>query len=136
MHLEVVSAEQHVLSADVTELYARSVEGEIGILPGHQPALIGLDIGPVRVVFEDGTRATVAVHRGMLFVDKDKRVVVLADVAELSSEIDVARAQGRKESLQAQLAANEHDVAALVSLRKQQLRLDVAAGVTESATIG
>lgn len=133
MHLEVVSAEQHVLSADVAELYARSVEGEIGILPGHQPALIALDIGPVRVVFEDGSRETIAVHRGMLFVDKDKRVVVLADVAELMTQIDVARAQTRKEALLAQLASNEHDVAAQVSLRKQQLRLDVAAGVANVA---
>ncbi|MEX2487760.1 MAG: ATP synthase F1 subunit epsilon [Nitriliruptoraceae bacterium] len=127
MHLEVVSAEQHVLSAEVTELYARSVEGEIGILPGHQPALIGLDIGSVRAVLEDGTRATIAVHRGMLFVDRDNKVVVLADVAELSDDIDVERARTRRERILAELETHENDAALKVSLRKQELRLDIAA---------
>lgn len=126
MHLEVVSAEQHVLTADVTEIYARSVEGELGVLPGHQPALIGLDIGPVRVVAEDGTHYTIAVHRGMLYVDKDARAVVLADVAELSTEIDVERARDRQRRIEAALAERPDDVALKVSLRKQQLRLDVA----------
>jgi F-type H+-transporting ATPase subunit epsilon len=126
MHLEVVSAEQHVLTAEVTELYARSVEGEIGILPGHQPALIGLDIGSARAVLEDGTRITIAVHRGMLYVDKDHKAIILADVAELSTEIDVERARARKERLLAELQQREGDTALKMSLRKQELRLEVA----------
>jgi F-type H+-transporting ATPase subunit epsilon len=126
MHLEVVSAEQHVLTAEVTEIYARSVEGEIGILPGAPAGLIGLDIGPVRVVAEDGTRYSIAVHRGMLYVDKDHRAVVLADIAELSTEIDVERARSRQRRLESELAQRPDDVALKVSLRKQQLRLEVA----------
>ncbi len=126
MHLEVVSAEQHVLSADVTELYARSVEGEIGILPGHQPAVVALDVGTVRIVGADGTRWAVAVHRGVLYVDKDRRAIVLADVAELADEIDVERARARRDAVSRQLEANPDDSALQVSLRKQQLRLDVA----------
>jgi F-type H+-transporting ATPase subunit epsilon len=129
MHLEVVSAQQHVLTAEVTEIYARSVEGEIGILPGHQPALIGLDIGPVRVVAADGTRYSIAVHRGMLYVDKDHRAVVLADIAELSTDIDVERARARKRRLESELAQRPDDVALKVSLRKQDLRLEVAEAV-------
>ncbi|MCA1782234.1 MAG: hypothetical protein LC679_08700, partial [Intrasporangiaceae bacterium] len=62
MHIEVVSAESHVLSADVTEVYARSIEGEIGILAGHQPAVIALDIAPVRLVLADGSSQRIAVH--------------------------------------------------------------------------
>jgi len=126
MHLEVVSAEQHVLSADITELYARSVEGEIGILPGHQPAVVALDVGTVRIVGADGTHWSVAVHRGVLYVDKDRRVIVLADVAELSDEIDVERARSRRDTVARQLESDPTDTALQVSLRKQQLRLDVA----------
>lgn len=126
MHLEVVSAEQHVLSADITELYARSVEGEIGILPGHQPAVIALDVGSVRIVGADGSRWAVAVHRGVLYVDKDHRAIVLADVAELSEEIDVERARARRDAVARELEADPTDTALQVSLRKQQLRLDVA----------
>lgn len=126
MHLEVVSAEHHVLSADVAEIYARSVEGELGILPGHQPALIGLDLGPVRVVGEDGTRWTIAVHRGMLFVDNDARAVVLADVAELADEIDVDRARSRRQQALDELSRDPDDEALKMSVRKQDLRIEVA----------
>lgn len=127
MHVEVVSAEHHVLSADATELYARGVEGEIGILPGHQPAVIALDIGAVRVKLDDGREERIAVHRGVLFVDEAGKVIVLADIAELGSEIDVSRAQARKRDLERRLAADD-DAVLRVSLNKQDLRLRVAAG--------
>ena len=125
MHVEVVSAEKQLLSVDVKGLYARSLEGEIGILPGHQPALIALDIAPVKVEFEDGHTELVAVHNGFLFVGTD-RVIVLADTAELASEIDTARAQSRVSELEAKLADGE-DVAVRTSLTKHRIRLDVAA---------
>jgi len=125
MHVEVVSAERHVLSGDVSELYARSVEGELGILPGHQPAVIALDIGQVLLRFEDGHEERVAVHRGVLYVDKGKKVIVLADIAELASQVDVRRAQAKKAELERQLEV-EDDSVLRASLRKQQLRLEVA----------
>lgn len=125
MHVEVVSAESHVLSADITELYARGVEGEIGILPGHQPAVIGLDVGAVNLVLADGSRERIAVHRGVLFVGHDGKVIVLADVAELASEIDVQRARARTAEIERRMADRDDAVLAF-SLRKQQLRLEVA----------
>jgi F-type H+-transporting ATPase subunit epsilon len=125
MHVEVVSAESHVISADVTGLFARGVEGEIGILPGHQPAVVALDVGAVKLVFPDGHDELIAVHRGVLYVDQDKRVIVLADIAELGSEIDVGRAQSRARELEGRLGSDE-DAVLRASLRKQQLRLDVA----------
>ena len=127
MHVEVVSAERHVLSAEMTELYARSVEGEIGILPGHQPALIALDTAPLRVSTADGARLTIAVHQGLLYVGRDS-VIVLADIAELADTIDVPRARERLAELERRLATTEEPVLR-ASQRKQQLRLDVAASV-------
>jgi F-type H+-transporting ATPase subunit epsilon len=125
MHVEVVSAESHVISADVTGLFARGVEGEIGILPGHQPAVVALDVGAVKLVFPDGHDELIAVHRGVLYVDQDKRVIVLADIAELGSDIDVERARSRARELEGRLGSDE-DAVLRASLRKQQLRLDVA----------
>lgn len=126
MHVEVVSAEHHVLSADVTELYARGVEGEIGILPGHQPAVIALDIGPVRVRLEDGTEERIAVHHGVLYVEQTGKVIVLADIAELASSIDVGRARSRRDELTRRLEQDGDDLYLRSSLRKQELRLQVA----------
>jgi len=126
MHVEVVSAESHVLSTEATELYARGVEGQIGILPGHQPALIGLDVGPVKVVRADGGVELIAVHNGLLFVDAVKGCIVLADIAEPASAIDVRRARARVAQLEQQLAAAPHDEVLGQSLRKHRLRLEVA----------
>ena len=128
MHLEVVSAEAHVLSADISELYARSVEGEFGILPGHQPLVVALDIAPVRVRMVDGTEQRIAVHRGTLFVDQDGKVILLADIAELEADIDVARARRRKAQLEQGLQESGDEVLR-ASLLKQSVRLQVAGGV-------
>jgi F-type H+-transporting ATPase subunit epsilon len=124
MHVEVVSAEKQLLSADVTELYARSLDGEIGILPGHQPALIALDIAPVKVTFEDGHRERIAVHNGFLYVGTDS-VIVLADTAELASEIDRPRAEAEVRRLE-QLLEAEEDAAVRSALTKHRIRVDVA----------
>jgi len=126
MHVEIVSAEQSVLSCEATELYARGLEGQIGILPGHQPALIGLDVGPVKVVCADGSVELVAVHNGLLFVDADKRCIVLADIAELASGIDVRRARAQVAKLEQELAQHPHDEVIMQSLRKNRVRLEVA----------
>lgn len=125
MQVEVVSAESHVLSAEVSELYARSVEGEIGILPGHQPALVALDVGPVKLVLSDGTVERIAVHAGLLFVGGDGRAVVLADIAERASEVDVRRAEAKVRELEAR-AGSDDDAVLRMSLRKHRLRLEVA----------
>jgi F-type H+-transporting ATPase subunit epsilon len=133
MHVEVVSAESHVLSCEATELYARGLEGQIGILPGHQPALIGLDVGPVKIVREDGGIELVAVHNGLLFVDAARKVIVLADIAEPASGIDVRRARAKVAQLEQQLAAAPHDEVLGQSLKKNRLRLEVAEAATASA---
>lgn len=126
MHVEVVSAESHVLSADVTELYARSIEGEFGILPGHQPGLFALDIAPVTLKYEDGTAQRVAVHRGTLFVDMDSRIILLADIAEFESNIDVERARKRQQEMERRIAEGDDDPVLKASLTKQNVRMQVA----------
>lgn len=133
MHVEVVSAESHVFSADICGIYARAVEGEIGILPGHQPAVVALDIGAVTLELEDGSRELVAVHRGVLFVGADGKVIVLADIAELSSTIDVERARARKAVLEQRLEQGS-DAGVLSSLAKQNLRLEVAGAASPAET--
>jgi F0F1-type ATP synthase epsilon subunit len=99
---------------------------EIGILPGHQPALIGLGVGPVRIVREDGGVEVIAVHNGLLFVDATKGCIVLADIAEPASGIDVRRARSKVAQLEQQLAGAPHDEVLNQSLRKHRLRLEVA----------
>lgn len=121
MHVEIVSAERSLLSTDATEVYARSLDGEIGIMPGHQPALLALDIAPVKVKLPDGGEERVAVHNGFLFF-RNNQLVILADIAEMASQIDVRRAEARKRELEQRTSA-EGEARLDSSLRKQELRL-------------
>lgn len=91
LQVELVSAERLLWSGTGSMVIARTVDGDIGVLPGHSPVLALLAGGEVTVRTADGD-VRAAVHAGFLSV-ADDRVSVLAETAELADEIDVARAQ-------------------------------------------
>jgi F-type H+-transporting ATPase subunit epsilon len=94
MHVELVSIEAPIWSGEATGVFGRTVDGELGILPGHTPLLGALEPGyPVRIQQESGDELRVAVHGGFLSVHQDGDVAVLAEQAELAEDIDVARAR-------------------------------------------
>lgn len=123
-HVEVVSAERTLLSVEAEAVYARSMDGEIGILPRHQPALLALDIAPLTVVTTDGAHEEIACHHGFLYYKGDQ-LVILADIAEVASQIDEQRAEERKRQLEERLA-REEDATVRASIRKQEVRMTVA----------
>ena len=72
---------------------AQTMEGQIGIMPGHEPLLGQLvEGGTVTIVDTDGQRTVAVVHGGFFSVTADT-VRVLAEYAELSSEVDIAAAR-------------------------------------------
>jgi len=82
MQVELVSVEGPLWSGEATAVFARTIEGEIGILPGHAPLLGALAPGwLVRIQQADGVEQRVAVHGGFLSVRPDG-VSVLAEMAE------------------------------------------------------
>ena len=93
MQVELVSVERPIWSGEATGVFARTVDGELGILPHHAPLLGALEPGRiVRIEREGEDDLRVAVHGGFLSVGKDG-VSVLAEMAETADEIDVARAR-------------------------------------------
>jgi F-type H+-transporting ATPase subunit epsilon len=93
MHVELVSVERPIWSGEATAVFARTMEGELGVLPGHMPLLGALEPGwVVRIDPVDEESLRVAVHGGFLSVRKDG-VSVLAEMAEVAGDIDVARAR-------------------------------------------
>jgi F-type H+-transporting ATPase subunit epsilon len=117
MQVGLVSPERMLWSGEATELYARTLVGEIGILPGHIPVLgVLAEGGIVKIVPVDGEPFRVAVSGGFLSVN-DNKVSVLAESAEFADEIDVDGAQ-------ADLAAAEPGSS---DARRAQGRLDTAA---------
>ena len=107
LHVELVSVEREIWSGEATMVVARTTEGEIGVLPHHAPLLGQLAEGGVVTIYEtSGSRRLVAVHGGFLSVT-DQGVTILAEVAELSEDIDASRARAALER-----ARSEQDLAA------------------------
>ncbi len=78
MQVDVVSPDEQLFSGEADAVYARSEDGEIGILPGHQPALLALRAGsPVRIQHA-GSEESFTVTGGFLEF-RDNRLTVLAD---------------------------------------------------------
>ena len=74
----VVSAEKAIWQGTAKSIVAKTPEGEIGILPGHEPVLALLLESPLRIEEADGAKMMVAVHGGFFSVDSNK-VNVIAD---------------------------------------------------------
>ncbi|MEU3459684.1 F0F1 ATP synthase subunit epsilon [Streptomyces sp. NPDC006733] len=92
LHVELVAADRSVWSGEATMVIARTPSGDIGVMPGHQPLLGVLLSGPVTIRTNDGGTVVAAVHGGFLSF-ADNKLSVLAEIAELADEIDVARAE-------------------------------------------
>lgn len=128
LKIDIVTAERVVYSADVEEVIAPGLEGQLGILPHHAPLMTTLQAGEL-VVKKGGQEVILAISGGFLEVRPD-HVIVLADQAERAEEIDIARAaEARKraeERLKDRTATGIDESRAEAALRRALVRLSVA----------
>lgn len=92
LQVQLVAADRSVWSGEATFVMARTVVGDLGVLPGHEPLLAELASGVVLIRTTDGEEVSAAVHGGFISVENDT-VSLLAEVAELAQDIDVSRAR-------------------------------------------
>ena len=128
LNVSVVAVDRSVWVGPAKSIVAKTPEGEIGILPGHEPVLSLLVNGVVRIEPTEGAKVAIAVHGGFVAMDTDN-VRILAETAELSSDIDVERAQ---KALDKARAAGEDSPEALAAVHRAETRLKAAASVTAS----
>lgn len=126
MEVQLVSPEQVLYTGEADMVVARTlIGGEIAFLRGHAPFLGALAAAPVRLILADGSDLAFAVHKGFVEVAHD-RVIILSDVAELPTEIDVARARDAKARAEEALRQDPDDWEAVGALERADLRLAVA----------
>lgn len=90
---ELVAVERALWSGKASIVTAQTIEGEIGVLPGHEPMLGQLvDNGVVTITPVDGDKLIAACHGGFLSVSPEK-VTILADYAAWATEVDVDSAE-------------------------------------------
>ena len=125
LQVELVSPERILFSGEADMVVARTEGGgDIAFLTGHAPFVGALGIGTVRIKPVSGGEERAAVHGGFVEV-KDNRVTILSDVAELASQIDVARARKSKEEAERRLM-NGDDAECEAALRRAHVRLELA----------
>jgi len=123
LHVELVAADRTVWSGEATQVSARTVEGDLGVLRGHTPLLSLLSPSLVEITpAGGGAKVYGAVDGGFISVAND-RVSILSEHVSLGQEIDTAAARADLESAQAAAGASaDYDPA----VRLAQARLDAA----------
>jgi F-type H+-transporting ATPase subunit epsilon len=126
--LEIVTPERLAYSDTVDAVVLPGSEGELGVLPHHAPLVSMLGVGELRIR-KGGTEESFAIVGGFLQVRPDK-VVVMAETADLASEIDLEKAQEARRDAEralAETAGEPVDLArARAQLQQALLRIRVA----------
>jgi F-type H+-transporting ATPase subunit epsilon len=128
LHLEIVTPERLAYSGEVDAVVVPGSDGELGILPHHAPLVSTLGVGELRIR-TGGTQESFAIFGGFLQVRPDK-VVVMAELADLASEIDLEAAQEARREAERTLEAGYVEgvdlSAARAALQHALLRMRVA----------
>ena len=79
MRVELVAADRAVWSGEAQMVIAKTTEGEIGLLAGHEPMLAILASGEVRISLPTGESIKATANEGFLSVEHDVVTIVARD---------------------------------------------------------
>ncbi|MBU9712910.1 F0F1 ATP synthase subunit epsilon [Bacillus tamaricis] len=130
MQANVVTPDGSVFEGQVEMVTVKTTEGSLGIMANHLPLVAPLTVSAVRLKM-DSKIQLVAVSGGFIEVRPDE-VSVLAESAELPSDIDIARARAAKERAERRLERAKQEnldfKRAEMALKRAINRLEVAGG--------
>ncbi|KGX87287.1 F0F1 ATP synthase subunit epsilon [Pontibacillus marinus] len=124
--VSVVTPDGPVIENNYDMVSCKTESGELGILPGHIPLVAPLTISGVRLKSENSADI-IAVNGGFVEVRPEK-VTILAQSAELPSDIDIERAQKAKERAERRVNSGASDIdlmRAELALQRAINRIDV-----------
>ena len=127
LHVEIIAAEQVIMSEDADVVVAQTASGQVAILPAHAPLVTLLVPGQLRLG-RGSTEQVLSVSGGYLEV-RENQVVILADAAERVEDSERNRAIGtreRVESERAQKQSNAESARASIALSRAIARIRVA----------
>ena len=108
MNLKIITHEKVIFDNEVEELVVQTTNGMIGVLKDHIPITTSLEIGVTKAKIEDKFKYFATM--GGVFQFRDNNAVILTDVCEEDTDIDVARANSAKERAEARLAEVNADI--------------------------
>ncbi len=125
IELRIVTPEKGVVSTQVEHVRLPGAEGYLGVLPGHAPTLLSLDIGAISYESEGKTHV-LAVSGGFAEILRH-RVTILAEQCEPAEDIDLSRAEAARERSEEILrdASHREFKEAATHLRRAVTRIQV-----------
>ena len=81
LKVSLVSADAEVWSGEASLVVAKTVEGEIGFMTGHEPVLAILAEGQVRITETSGTKIIANAQDGFLSMEGDDLTIVAGNAA-------------------------------------------------------
>jgi len=108
LQLEIVSPERRAFTDEVDMVIVPGIDGQLGILPHHTRLISALGTGELRIK-HGGTEQSMLISGGFVEVRPDK-VIVMADLAEHSDEIDEARAVEARKHAEAELESTKDPI--------------------------
>ena len=84
LKVSLVSADAEVWSGEASLVVAKTVEGEIGFMTGHEPVLAILAEGQVRITQTSGTKIIANAQDGFLSMECDDLTIVAGNAALIS----------------------------------------------------
>ncbi|MGF7145190.1 F-type H+-transporting ATPase subunit epsilon [Anaerotaenia torta] len=133
IHLQIITPRGIKFKRRASMIIFRCIDGDTGILPGHETASMVLGDGILRIIPQgDGPEEWMAVFGGIATVANDT-VTLLTSIAQRPEEIDAARAARDKEQIERSLQEIEDREAdletqsSLLLLRRALVRIEVSA---------
>ncbi len=127
IELEIVTPDRLLFQGEVEEVTVPSVNGYLGILPGHAPMISELRVGVI--AYRQGANRT-HLFCGWGFVEVlPRQVAILAEVAKAPEELDLEQAQAQKEQAEQLLRSKDQKTdyrQALALLEEAMVRIEVA----------
>jgi F-type H+-transporting ATPase subunit epsilon len=126
MQVEIVTPEKVLFSGEASMVIAKGSDGEVGVLAGHEPMVLTLAYGELRLYVGESVAHRFAVYGGFLEVRNDV-VSVLTDDAEDSEVIDASEARQELDQLESHKPAEDEEDAHEAALSRARVRAAVVA---------
>lgn len=128
---KILTPERLVMEGEALSVSVMTESGEITVLPGHIPLATLLKAGEMRVRDVQGNESLLAVSTGLFEIKNGNEIIVLADTAERSEELELAAVEAAKQRAEQALteARNREDVSladAAAHLERELARYRVA----------
>ena len=126
--LRVLTPDRMVLSRAVDQVVLRTCEGDLGILPGHEPCSMIMDYGVLRAYDGKNQADVIAVMRGFATV-RDNEVVVLSAVAERPDQIEALLEDMERQQVENKRREERFDIEIIraeIAMRRALVGMDIS----------